>query len=171
MTFSQTSEPVVGDTIATFVTSMGDIQVRLFPEHAPKTVENFTTLAKDGKYDKTIFHRIIADFMIQGGDYTNHNGTGGKSMWGTEFEDEFHDDLTHLKGALSMANAGPGTNGSQFFIVHAPETSWLDRGHTVFGQLVEGGDVLDEIASVDVNGMDKPLEDLILETVLIETHE
>lgn len=133
----QTGAPEKKDLCARFITNKGEMVFRLFPKLTPKTVENFTGLAQQGKYDDTVFHRVIEDFMIQGGDYENGNGTGGRSIWGAEFEDEFHEDLKNIRGALSMANAGPGTNGSQFFIVHAPETSWLDGAHTVFGQIVE----------------------------------
>ncbi|MBQ7101288.1 MAG: peptidylprolyl isomerase, partial [Clostridia bacterium] len=119
---SQLAKPVAGETVATMQTSMGDIKIRLFPEAAPKTVENFTTHAKNGYYDGLIFHRVINDFMIQGGDPTG-TGCGGQSIWGSTFEDEFCTDLHNLRGALSMANAGPGTNGSQFFIVQADEVS------------------------------------------------
>lgn len=140
---------------------------RLFPEHAPKTVENFLGLSREGKYNDTIFHRIIQDFMIQGGDYENANGTGGKSVWGNEFEDEFHDELSHIKWALSMANAGPGTNGSQFFIVHWDATPWLDGKHSVFGQLVDGWDVLEALADVDVDHMDAPHEPVVIQEIVI----
>ncbi|MEE0897523.1 MAG: peptidylprolyl isomerase, partial [Acutalibacteraceae bacterium] len=107
-----------GDTLATIKTNMGEIKVKLFPEGAPKTVENFTTHAKKGYYNGLIFHRVIKDFMIQGGDPTG-TGMGGESIWGDSFEDEFDVKLHNIKGALSMANAGPNTNGSQFFIVQA----------------------------------------------------
>ena len=123
---SQLAKPVSGETVATMKTSMGDIKIRLFPEAAPKTVENFTTHAKNGYYDGLIFHRVINDFMIQGGDPTG-TGCGGESIWGSTFEDEFCTDLHNLRGALSMANAGPGTNGSQFFIVHGNNVHFLDH--------------------------------------------
>jgi len=195
---SQLAKPVTGETVATMQTSMGDIKIRLFPEAAPKTVENFTTHAKNGYYDGLIFHRVINDFMIQGGDPTG-TGCGGESIWGSTFEDEFCTDLHNLRGALSMANAGPGTNGSQFFIVQADEVSrdlveqmeqlsdrgfptetvenykavggtpWLDYKHTVFGQVFEGMDVVDAIANVKTARGDKPVEDVVINTIVIET--
>ena len=187
---------VAGDTIATIKTNMGEIKVKLFPAEAPKTVENFTTHAKEGYYNGLIFHRVIKDFMIQGGDPTG-TGMGGESIWGHSFEDEFDVKLHNIKGALSMANAGPNTNGSQFFIVQAdnvptnmlsqmkempesfPEdivkayeekggTPWLDFRHTVFGQVVEGIEVVDNIANVKVGPADKPVDDVIIETITVE---
>ena len=118
----QLEKCVKGDKIATIKTNMGEIKIRLFPKYAPKAVENFVTHAQNGYYDGLIFHRVIENFMIQGGD-PNGNGTGGESIWGEPFEDEFTPELHNLRGALSMANAGPGTNGSQFFIVQAKEVS------------------------------------------------
>ena len=185
-----------GDTLATIKTNMGEIKVKLFPEEAPKTVENFTTHAKEGYYNVLIFHRVIKDFMIQGGDPTG-TGMGGESIWGDSFEDEFDVKLHNIKGALSMANAGPNTNGSQFFIVQAdnvpanmigqmkempesfPEdivkayeekggTPWLDFRHTVFGQVVEGIEVVDSIANVKVGPGDKPVDNVVIETISIE---
>lgn len=123
---------------ATFKTEKGDIVVRLFADKTPKTVNNFVFLARQGFYDGTIFHRVIKDFMVQGGDPTG-TGTGGP---GYRFADEFHPALKHSKpGILSMANAGPGTNGSQFFITHVA-TPWLDNHHSVFGEVVSGMDVV-----------------------------
>ena len=110
------SEITEGDTVVTINTSMGDSKIKLFPEKAPKAVENFVTHAKNGYYNNVIFHRVINDFMIQGGD-PEGTGYGGESIWGKPFEDEFSNELRHFRGALSMANAGPNTNGSQFFIV------------------------------------------------------
>ena len=237
----QLEMPQKGDTIAVFKTSMGDITVRLFPEYAPKTVENFIALAKDGKYDNTIFHRVINDFMIQGGDYENANGTGGKSYDGGKFEDEFCDKLLNIRGAVAMANSGADTNGSQFFINQKKatdlaniETFWgsvidyikdyktdasilsnvftnasynygytlllnsdampaeyktlyneqggnpgldgaysvVDRGHTVFAQVIEGMDIVDAIAGVETDlSNNKPVEDVILKTVEIKAYE
>ncbi len=130
---------------ATFKTEKGDIIVLLFAEKAPKTVNNFVFLAKEGFYDDTIFHRVINDFMVQGGDPTG-TGRGGP---GYKFADEFDPTLRHNKpGILSMANAGPGTNGSQFFLTHVP-TPWLDNKHTVFGEITEGMDVLLSIPERD----------------------
>lgn len=178
---------------ATIKTNHGDIKIQLFPEQAPMTVENFVRLAQKGYYDKIIFHRVISDFMIQGGD-PKGNGTGGTSIWNHLFEDEFSRGLFNLRGALSMANSGPNTNGSQFFIVqnknmpkryikqmepagypkeiiHAYKqggTPWLDGRHTVFGQVIDGMDVVDEIAKVKKDKMDKPLEDVVINTIDID---
>ena len=169
--FAQTEGPESGDKIAIIkVKDHGDIKIRLFTDQAPKTVENFIGLAEKNYYDGIIFHRIIKDFMIQGGDPTG-TGRGGESLWGGKFEDEFHDDLKNIKGALSMANAGPSTNGSQFFIVHAPATEWLDGKHSVFGQAYEGVDIIDKIANVEVGYADKPVEDILIEDVIIEIYE
>lgn len=195
--FHQLNKPTENDTIAIIKTNMGEIKIKLFPEFAPKTVENFTTHAKNGYYDGLIFHRVIKNFMIQGGDPTG-TGAGGQSIWGRSFEDEFTGELHNLRGALSMANAGPNTNGSQFFIVQAnscPEdfimqmkqidekvfptecveayeeiggTPWLDFRHTVFGQVYDGMDVVDAIANVATKAQDKPIDDVIIETIIIE---
>lgn len=183
-------------TKAVIKTNRGDMTFVLFPEVAPKAVENFVTHAKDGYYDGLIFHRIIKDFMIQGGDPTG-TGCGGESVWGKSFEDEFSIDARNYYGALSMANSGPNTNGSQFFIVQAksvPEnllaqmeqlkdqgypqecidnykevggTPWLDFHHTVFGQIVDGKDVLENIAAVQTGPNDKPIYDVVIDTVEI----
>lgn len=194
----QTQAPASGEEVAVIKTSKGDIFVRLFPEHAPKAVENFKTHAKNGHYDGLIFHRVINDFMIQGGDPTG-SGMGGESIWGKSFEDEFTPELHNLRGALSMANAGPNTNGSQFFIVQAKQVSddmldqletapeelfptecvreyealggtpWLDYKHTVFGQVYDGMDVVDDIAGVKVDFFqNKPVEDVVIETIEIK---
>lgn len=248
----QLEMPEKGDTIAILHTSMGDITWRFFPENAPKAVESFTTLAKDGKYNGIIFHRVIDDFMIQGGDYQYQNGTGGISAYGSAFEDEFTDTLYNIRGSVAMANSGVNTNGSQFFINQAgPDTfnasavqdydtaykaladefdkaveenpslkanystvedyikaytqaygnhpisilsynvtdevmdlykanggnMHLDGalravgGHTVFAQVIDGMDVVDAIAAVDVDSNDKPLTDVILESVEITTYQ
>ena len=198
MDFNQTALPASGDTEAVIHTTMGDIKIRLFPQYAPKTVENFTTHAKNGYYNGIIFHRVIKDFMIQGGDPTG-TGCGGESIWGTPFEDEFSKEVHNLRGALSMANAGPGTNGSQFFIVQAkdcpaqildqmkdypdsyPEscingyklnggTPWLDYKHTVFGQVFEGMDVVDAIATVKVGAGDKPEKEISITGIDINNY-
>ena len=149
-------------TTATFHTSEGPIEIELFPEDAPKTVANFTKLAGDGFYDGLAFHRVIPDFMIQGGCPLG-TGTGGP---GYQFEDEFNDHKV-VKGALAMANAGPNTNGSQFFIVTAGATPWLDGKHTVFGQVVTGQDVADRISMVASDGRDKPTTPVTLDRVEI----
>lgn len=178
---------------AVIKTNRGDITVQLFPELAPKTVNNFVELAKKGYYDGVIFHRVIPDFMIQGGDPTG-TGMGGESIYGDTFEDEFSPNAFNLRGALSMANAGANTNGSQFFIVtnqNVPAnmlgqlegagfpteiieeykkggTPWLDFRHTVFGHVVDGMDVADEIGGVQRGPQDRPVHDVVIETVAIE---
>lgn len=185
--FPQLTKEVNEDEILVQMnTSMGSLKIKLFPKHAPKTVENFLGHAKSGYYNGIIFHRVIPDFMIQGGDPTG-TGMGGESIWGETFEDEFHPELFNVRGALSMANAGPNTNGSQFFIVqmsHVPSemvqqmedagfpkeiieayvehggTPWLDGRHSVFGQVIEGLDVVDKIANVETDFQDKPIEDV-----------
>ncbi|GAP03008.1 peptidyl-prolyl cis-trans isomerase [Fructobacillus pseudoficulneus] len=176
---------------ATLKTNRGDIDLVFFADQAPKTVENFLTHAKEGYYDGVVFHRVIPDFMIQGGD-PEGTGRGGESIWGKPFEDEFSDDLFNLRGALSMANAGPATNGSQFFIVQAshfpgqmksaiadlPEevqaayqenggTPWLDGKHTVFGHVVAGMDVVDQIAQAEADYTDRPVDDIVIEKVVL----
>ena len=223
----QLEAPAEGEEIAVMHTNMGDIYIRLFPEQAPKTVENFKTLAKNGYYNGIIFHRVIKDFMIQGGDPTG-TGMGGESCWGEDFADEFHADLGNLYGSLAMANAGPGTNGSQFFINQANAASgsslatmknvydnhkneaqfadyktfedfvatyyslsksalntkvmetyeqvggnmYLDgplrtdgAGHTVFGHVFNGMQVVEAIASVDTDESDKPLTEVHIESI------
>ena len=167
--FDQTAPPEAGEQIVVMETSVGTVKIRLFPEQAPKTVENFVGLTKNTYYDGLIFHRVIPDFMVQGGDPTG-SGMGGESLWGGKFEDEFHDDLKNIKGALSMANAGPGTNGSQFFIVQAEATPWLDGRHSVFGQVYEGMDVVEKIVAVERDPMDKPLEDVVMSKVSVGTY-
>jgi peptidyl-prolyl cis-trans isomerase B (cyclophilin B) len=147
-------------TMATLHTNHGEIAVELFDDDAPKTVDNFTRLARDGFYDGVIFHRVIPDFMIQGGDPTG-TGTGGP---GYKFEDEFNDHKVE-RGALAMANAGPNTNGSQFFVVTADACPWLDGKHTVFGRVTSGMDVVDRISGLPRDGRDKPREDVTIERV------
>ena len=190
-----------GDVIATIKTNFGSIRVKMLPEAAPKAVENFLTHARNGYYNGIIFHRVINDFMIQGGDPTG-TGMGGESIWGDPFEDEFTPDARNFRGALSLANAGPGTNGSQFFIVQAgPETidarmfpmlkrqgkefseeavakytemggtPWLDGAHTVFGQVVEGMDVVDKIAAVRVDRSSRPYDEVTIIGITEETVE
>jgi peptidyl-prolyl cis-trans isomerase B (cyclophilin B) len=145
---------------ATLHTNHGAISIELHDEDAPKTVENFLKLARDGFYDGVIFHRVIPDFMIQGGDPTG-TGTGGP---GYQFEDEFNDHKV-ARGALAMANAGPDTNGSQFFIVTTEAASWLDGKHTVFGRVTDGMNVVDEISEVDTDARDRPRTDVVIERV------
>ena len=213
----QFSDLVDGETIAVIKTNKGDIKVRFFPEEAPKAVENFISLAESGYYDGVIFHRVINDFMIQGGD-PDGDGTGGESAFGGKFEDEFSSKLYHFRGALSMANSGADTNGSQFFIEQKKDitegyfdyvnqvveqyggndllynsntgkilrTNYddavkakyeevggspdLDYGYTVFGQVYEGMDVVDAIASVETDKTDKPLEDIVIENIEIQEY-
>lgn len=177
-------------------TNMGDMEFVLFPETAPKAVESFTTHAKNGYYNGIIFHRVIKDFMIQGGDPTG-TGCGGESAFGHSFEDEFAIDARNYYGALSMANSGPNTNGSQFFIVQAKSvpvnmlsqmealkeqgfpqevidnykkkggTPWLDFHHTVFGQLISGEETLEDIANVRCGMSDKPVFDVVINEIVI----
>ena len=182
--------------VAVMHTNKGDVSLVLFPEQAPKTVENFLTHAKNGYYDGIIFHRVIEDFMIQGGDPTG-TGRGGESIWGQPFADEFSADLRNFRGALSMANAGPGTNGSQFFIVtcadvgedmlgqmkavgwpdevidiykQAGGTPYLDGKHTVFGQVIDGMDVVDDISKTQTGAQDKPVHDVVIESIDVTTY-
>lgn len=167
MTFDQTALPQAGEKIAVMETTEGTIKMRLFADKTPKTVENFIGLAEKGYYNGIIFHRVIKDFMIQGGDPTG-TGMGGESLFGGSFEDEFVPELKNVRGALSMANAGPNTNGSQFFIVHSMAGApWLDGLHTVFGQVYEGMEVVDKIASVETNPREKPLQDIVIQSIII----
>jgi cyclophilin family peptidyl-prolyl cis-trans isomerase len=154
-------------TVAVIKTNMGTIEIELFAEQTPKTVENFVGLSEKGYYNGVIFHRVIKNFMIQGGDPTG-TGRGGASFWGGKFEDEFVSDLKHdTPGMLSMANAGPNTNGSQFFITLVA-TPWLDGKHTVFGKIINGMDVVNEIGKVKTAAGDKPVNDVVMEEVTIE---
>ena len=145
---------------ATMHTSKGAIELELFDEDAPKTVQNFKKLAQDGFYDGVIFHRVIRDFMVQGGDPTG-TGTGGP---GYTFEDEINDHRI-VRGALAMANAGPNTNGSQFFLVTTGEAPWLDGKHTVFGRITGGMDVVDTIESTETDGRDRPVEEISITSI------
>lgn len=150
-------------TTATIHTNHGAIELELYDEDAPKTVESFVSLARDGFYDGIVFHRVIPDFMIQGGDPTG-NGSGGP---GYQFEDEFNGHPVS-RGALAMANAGPNTNGSQFFVVTADACPWLDGKHTVFGRVAAGMDVVDRISELPRDGRDKPLEPATMERVEVQ---
>lgn len=194
----QFEKPQTGEDIAVLNTNKGTIKIRLFPEAAPKAVENFVSLIKDKYYDGIIFHRVINNFMIQGGDPTG-SGMGGESKWKKPFEDEFDVNFRNFRGALSMANSGPNTNGSQFFIVQGDKVPedilsqmkeigaeggyfdeiidgykelggafWLDGKHTVFGQVFEGMNVVDDIASTRVGFMDKPVNEIVIESATIE---
>jgi cyclophilin family peptidyl-prolyl cis-trans isomerase len=150
-------------TNATLHTSEGAVEVELYPDDAPKTVDNFVKLAREGFYDGVVFHRVIPDFMIQGGDPTG-TGTGGP---GYQFEDEINDHRVE-RGALAMANAGPNTNGSQFFIVTADACPWLDGKHTVFGKVTGGMEVADRISQVPRDASDRPREDVLIERVDVD---
>jgi peptidyl-prolyl cis-trans isomerase B (cyclophilin B) len=180
------------ERLVEMVTSMGSIKIKLFPEQAPKTVENFIKHSEEGYYEGVTFHRVINDFMIQGGD-PEGTGMGGESIYGGPFEDEFSRELFNIRGALSMANSGPNTNGSQFFIVQNKEldpslpdqmkqagypekvikayenggTPHLDGKHTVFGQVVEGMDIVDKIAATPVGAQDKPEKDVVIEKIKV----
>ncbi|MHA7611220.1 peptidylprolyl isomerase [Weissella viridescens] len=194
MTLLQAQAETIEGPVAQFETTKGIIKFRLFPEQAPKTVENFMGLISDNYYDGTIFHRVIADFMLQGGDPSG-TGMGGTSIYGKKFNDEFSSELFNFRGALSMANSGPNTNGSQFFIVQATRvpakmlhslkgevsdevidyyaqnggTPWLDGRHTVFGQVIEGMDVVDAIAKTKVDYADKPKENIeIIKATIVD---
>jgi cyclophilin family peptidyl-prolyl cis-trans isomerase len=154
--------------VAVFETNMGTFECELFEDKAPKTVANFVGLAEKGYYNGVIFHRVIDNFVIQGGDPTG-TGRGGESIYGHPFEDEFHPELKHDKaGVLSMANAGPNTNGSQFFITLAP-TPWLDGKHSIFGQVIKGMDVVRKIGKVEtIKPGDRPVKDVVMNKVRIE---
>lgn len=182
------------DPVVTMKTTKGDIKIKLFPAQAPKAVENFLTHSKNGYYNGLTFHRVIEDFMIQGGD-PNGNSTGGTSIWGEPFPDEFSPELAHFRGALSMANSGPNTNGSQFFIVQADSiddslisemeqagfdpdiiekykavggTPFLDNHYTVFGQVIEGMEIVDQIAAVEKNERDMPLTPILIKEIIVK---
>lgn len=198
----QFAEPNKGEEVCEIVVKdYGSIYIRFFKEAAPKAVENFLTHAKNGYYDGLTFHRVIADFMIQGGD-PEGIGTGGESIWGKPFEDEFNENLQPVRGALCMANSGPNSNGSQFFIVQSKEsftaddleyigdyygvtfndaaakaygelggTPWLYQSHTVFGQVYEGLDLVDAIVETKVNENAKPLNDVVIESIRVFHYE
>lgn len=185
-----TAEVQDNERLVEMVTSMGSVKIKLFPEQAPKAVENFIKHSEKGYYEGVTFHRVIDGFMIQGGD-PDGTGMGGESVYGGPFEDEFSKELFNIRGALSMANSGPNTNGSQFFIVQNNEldaslpekmkqagypeevlkmyenggTPHLDGRHTVFGQVVEGMDVVDKIAATPTGAQDKPEKDVVIEKI------
>lgn len=191
--------PKIGEKIYIMKTTLGDIYFRLFEDKAKKSCENFIKLSESGYYDNVKFHRVIKDFMIQSGDPTA-TGMGGESIWKSPFEDEFNFDLRHFRGALSMANAGPNTNGSQFFIVQNSNISkeyinylknskddlytdeiidlyeknggafWLDYKHSVFGQVFKGMDIVDKIASVNCSN-DRPIDDIVIIKIISEKFE
>jgi cyclophilin family peptidyl-prolyl cis-trans isomerase len=156
--------------VAVMQTSQGTITLELFPDVAPKAVENFEKLAEKGYYEGIIFHRVIDGFMIQGGDPTG-SGYGGKSVWGVPFEDEYSPEVRFDRpGLLAMANSGPKTNGSQFFITLAP-TPWLNDKHTIFGEVIDGMDVVEAIGKTEVDPSNKPTVEVKIESVTIESRE
>lgn len=167
--YTPKNAPVTEKQIATIETTKGTIKAELYAEDAPKTVDNFRQLAEKNYYDGIIFHRVIEPFMIQTGDPTG-TGTGGESAFGKEFEDEINDHKI-VAGTLAMANRGPGTNGSQFFIVTESAQTHLDGKHTVFGQVIEGMDVVKAIAGVEVDTNDKPLEEVKMIDVKVEVQK
>jgi cyclophilin family peptidyl-prolyl cis-trans isomerase len=179
--FNQTDVPHSGETVAIISTSHGEMKIRLFPEIVGPAAENFIELAKQGKYNDVPFHRVIKNFMIQGGDFTNGNGTGGHAAEGEDctIGDVYDPCLKHIRGAVSWAKTNaPNSIGSQFFIVHGkdgahfldhPEDGHSHEGYTVFGQLYKGFEILDFIANVKTDGRDRPKEDVIIESVSIET--
>ena len=162
---TKTSDSIL---VAVIKTNMGNIELELFADKTPKTVENFVGLAKKGYYNGVIFHRVIDNFMIQGGDPTG-TGRGGASLWGGKFEDEIDSSLTFDKpGYIAMANAGPNTNGSQFFITTVP-TPWLNGHHTIFGKVIDGMDVVDKISKVETTKpYDRPVKDVVMNEVIIQ---
>lgn len=151
----------------TLHTNMGNIKIKLFRDEAPKMAENFYQLAASGKYDKTVFHRVIKGFVIQGGDYENADGTGGEAFDGGFLADEISENVSHVRGAVSMANRGPKTNGSQFFIVHE-DAQFLDGKHTIFGQIISNMSVIDRMARVRTDLTDRPIEPIVIESVSFE---
>ena len=201
MALEQLKSPKTDEEVVIISTNHGDIKLRLFPKVAPKAVENFKTHIENNYYDGVTFHRVMNEFMIQGGD-PDGTGRGGESIWGKSFKDEFHPEYHNFRGSLSMANSGPNTNGSQFFIVQKTEverglidqmkslgekdgfpegvaeayeelggTPWLDFKHTVFGHVYEGMDIVDKIANVETGLMDKPVEPVVMEKVEIVKFE
>ncbi|MBU0278794.1 MULTISPECIES: peptidylprolyl isomerase [unclassified Gemella] len=195
MTLSQKIKTIQdGERKVIIKTTKGDMTFKLFEKDIPKTVENFITHAKNGYYNGIIFHRVIKDFMIQGGDPTG-TGMGGESIWNSPFEDEFSPNYFNFYGSLSMANSGPNTNGSQFFVVQAKHvdsmmlsqleaggwskeaieiyaeqggTPWLDHRHTVFGHIIDGVEVLEKIANVETGFQDKPIEEVSIIELVVE---
>lgn len=169
----QTEMPTAGDTVATIETDKGTIKVKLFTNEVPETTKNFIELAKAGKYDGVPFHRVIEGLMIQTGDFTKQNGTGGYSYKGpgTVINDEFSKNLQHLKGTLSMANSGPNSGGSQFFIVTADQgTPHLNFRHSVFGQVFEGQNIADEISRAATDDNDTPKSPITIKTIAISEY-
>jgi cyclophilin family peptidyl-prolyl cis-trans isomerase len=171
ITDGKNNKETMAKNIATFTTNKGSFEIELSAEQTPQTVENFTTLAKKGFYDETKFHRIIEGFMIQGGD-PNSKDDSLKSRWGTggpgyAFEDEFVAELSNVSGTISMANSGPNTNGSQFFI-NVADNVFLNGKHTVFGKIVSGMDVIEALSRVATDPSDKPLDPVIITSITIQ---
>jgi peptidyl-prolyl cis-trans isomerase B (cyclophilin B) len=174
MNSPQLKPPVAGDTVAIIETDLGTIKFKLFPEQAPEMVKNFEALAKAGKYNNVPFHRVIKDFMVQTGDFTDKNGHGGYSYKGpgTELPDEFSPSLKNLYGTVSMANSGPNTNGSQFFIVTSKSgTPWLDGKHSVFGQVYEGLEIALKIAELQTDSNGTPSKIINMKKVTVEPYK
>jgi peptidyl-prolyl cis-trans isomerase B (cyclophilin B) len=169
---NQLAPPAVGEKIAVIETDLGTIKIKLFSELVPEMAKNFMELSKAGKYNNVPFHRVVKDFMIQTGDFTNKNGTGGYSYKGpgTELNDEINPSLKHLYGTVSMANSGPDTNGSQFFIVTSKNgTPFLDGSYSIFGQVYEGMDIAEKIADLQVAGTESPSRIINMKKVTILT--
>ncbi|MCO6431088.1 MAG: peptidylprolyl isomerase [Deltaproteobacteria bacterium] len=181
--FDQRAKPIAGETIAVIKTNQGTMKARIFDKVVPESAKNFVELAKQGKYTNVPFHRVIEGFMIQGGDFTNKNGTGGHSAQGpnTTIADQYHPQLSHHRGAVAWAKtAAPKSIGSQFYIVHPeggvhqldhPKGGGPAEGYSVFGQLYEGFEVLDKIATTDTDPMDRPRSPMTIESVTIETYQ
>ncbi len=150
--------------IITLQTNMGAIKIKLFQEEAAQMTKNFYQIAKSGKYDNTVFHRVIKGFVLQGGDYENADGTGGEAFNGGFLPDEISENLSHVRGAVSMANRGPNTNGSQFFIVHE-DAPFLDGRHTIFGQVISNMSIIDRISRVRTDLTDRPIEPVVIKSI------
>jgi cyclophilin family peptidyl-prolyl cis-trans isomerase len=168
---TQLAPPKAGDKVATLETSMGTIKFKLFTSQVPEMTKNFETLANEGKYTNVPFHRVIQDFMIQTGDFNNKNGSGGYSYKGpgTDLNDEIVPELKHLYGTVAMANRGPNTNGSQFYIVtNKNGTPGLDGGYTIFGQVYEGMDVALQIVALQTPGGEAPTKEVLIKTAAVE---
>lgn len=165
--FFKTQNTMPKNDTVVLKTNVGDITIQLLGDKAPEMTKNFLTLSKEGKYDDTIFHRVIEGFMIQGGDYENFNGTGGKAYNGGTLADEIASELSHVRGMVSMANRGPDTNGSQFFIVHQDAT-YLDGNYSIFGQVTDGMKIVDRIAETDTDINDRPIDEITINSVEVQ---
>jgi len=164
---SLTTSVIQFPDIVTLETNLGDIKIQLYPEEAPALTQNFVELARAGKYDMTIFHRVIKGFMIQGGDFENANGTGGTSWKGKLLPDEISPNLSHVPGVVSMANRGPNTNGSQFFIT-TDNAQFLDGRHSIIGKVVEGMDTVNRISEVSTDLNDMPLQNVTVFKAVVQ---